>query len=50
VSSFKETTILKSFEATGIVPLEPTPNINFSRSPKGRYPSIFRQNTTQMPS
>jgi hypothetical protein len=26
------------------------PNINFSRSAKGRFPSIFRSNTTQMPS
>jgi hypothetical protein len=27
-----------------------SPNINFSRSAKGRFPSIFRSNTTQMPS
>ncbi|KAF1828064.1 hypothetical protein BDW02DRAFT_652267 [Decorospora gaudefroyi] len=36
--------------ATSLATYKDTPNINFSRSAKGRFPLIFRQNTTQMPS
>ncbi|KAF1967653.1 hypothetical protein BU23DRAFT_285663 [Bimuria novae-zelandiae CBS 107.79] len=38
------------YSGQGAPPDVSPPNINFSRSSKGRYPSIFRQNTTQMPS
>jgi hypothetical protein len=50
MSTFTQELIFRSFEAMGISPLQPTPNINFSRSAKGRFSSIFRSNTTQMPS
>jgi hypothetical protein len=50
ISSFTEINVLNSFKATGIALLNPTLNINFSRSVKGRFPSIFCSNTTQMPS
>jgi ethanolamine ammonia-lyase large subunit len=33
-----------------VLQIQRHPNINFSRSAKGRFPSIFRFNTTQMPS
>jgi hypothetical protein len=50
VETITKSMILSSFEATGISPLNATPNINFSRSAKGRFSSSFRYNTTQMPS
>jgi hypothetical protein len=46
INTFTETLVLSAFVSTGIYPLEPPPNINFSRSAKGRFPSIFRFNTT----
>lgn len=43
-------TRLGVFTACKVLPSLKTPNINFSRSAKGRFLSIFRLNTTQMPS
>ena len=50
VSTFTMDLVKQAFKATGISPVNPHPNINFSRSAKGRFPSIFCSNTTQMPS